>query len=220
MSGWDDLDRLDHFLMSYAAPDNAMGLSDLDGFLTGLLVGPEFIVPSEWLPRVWGGEEPVFESAEQAQEILGAIMGRYNDISQSLEGYPDDLTPIFLENAAGDIVIAGDWAEGFLEAIKMRPDAWAPLIQDERARVLLMPILLLCSDEGGTALLPIDNKEIEAEIMAAAPEVIPAYVCAIRGFWRERMAPSSPVRNPPKVGRNEPCPCGSGRKYKRCCISN
>ena len=24
-------------------------------------------------------------------------------------------------------------------------------------------------------------------------------------------------RNSPKVGRNEPCPCGSGKKYKKCC---
>ena len=24
----------------------------------------------------------------------------------------------------------------------------------------------------------------------------------------------------PKVGRNDPCPCGSGRKYKKCCINN
>jgi preprotein translocase subunit SecA len=26
-----------------------------------------------------------------------------------------------------------------------------------------------------------------------------------------------PVRNEPKVGRNDPCPCGSGKKYKKCC---
>jgi SEC-C motif-containing protein len=25
------------------------------------------------------------------------------------------------------------------------------------------------------------------------------------------------IRNGPKVGRNDPCPCGSGKKYKRCC---
>lgn len=25
-------------------------------------------------------------------------------------------------------------------------------------------------------------------------------------------------RNPPKVGRNEPCPCGSGKKFKHCCL--
>lgn len=25
-------------------------------------------------------------------------------------------------------------------------------------------------------------------------------------------------RTPPKVGRNEPCPCGSGIKFKKCCL--
>lgn len=36
------------------------------------------------------------------------------------------------------------------------------------------------------------------------------------GGWR----PAEPVRRKePKVGRNEPCPCGSGKKYKRCCGS-
>ncbi|MDD4821881.1 MAG: SEC-C metal-binding domain-containing protein [Bacteroidales bacterium] len=28
------------------------------------------------------------------------------------------------------------------------------------------------------------------------------------------------VRSTPKIGRNEPCPCGSGKKYKHCCGSN
>ena len=27
------------------------------------------------------------------------------------------------------------------------------------------------------------------------------------------------VRTSPKVGRNEPCPCGSGKKYKKCCLA-
>jgi uncharacterized protein YecA (UPF0149 family) len=31
-------------------------------------------------------------------------------------------------------------------------------------------------------------------------------------------AVQAPVqRNLPKVGRNDPCPCGSGKKYKKCC---
>ena len=49
-----DLELLDAFLLSDRAPDNGMGLSDLDGFLSGLVVGPETILPSEWLPYVWG----------------------------------------------------------------------------------------------------------------------------------------------------------------------
>jgi hypothetical protein len=62
--------------MSDASPEDCMQLSDLDGFLTGVAIGPELVLPSEWLPAVWGGEEPVFEDAEQARSVLGAIMGK------------------------------------------------------------------------------------------------------------------------------------------------
>ena len=33
----------------------------------------------------------------------------------------------------------------------------------------------------------------------------------------EAVARAKPVRVVPKVGRNDPCPCGSGKKYKQCC---
>ena len=68
-----DLDLLDRYLLSDEAPDNGMALSDLDGFLTGILVGPELIMPSEWLPCVWGGEAPRFANEEQARLILSTI---------------------------------------------------------------------------------------------------------------------------------------------------
>lgn len=32
------------------------------------------------------------------------------------------------------------------------------------------------------------------------------------------LAPPAPVAHQPKVGRNEPCPCGSGKKFKKCCL--
>jgi uncharacterized protein len=38
------------------------------------------ILPSEWLPVVWGGDGPVFEDQTTANEILGLIMAFYNDI--------------------------------------------------------------------------------------------------------------------------------------------
>jgi uncharacterized protein len=47
-----DLDALDNYLMSDHVPDDSMGLSDLDGFLTDIVVGPVPILPNEWLPVV------------------------------------------------------------------------------------------------------------------------------------------------------------------------
>src|SRR5215471_1493164 len=54
------LDALDAFLSSDQSPPDSMMLSDLDGFLTAIAIGPELVMPSEWLPVIWGDDEPVF----------------------------------------------------------------------------------------------------------------------------------------------------------------
>ena len=36
-------------------------------------------------------------------------------------------------------------------------------------------------------------------------------------FRADALRPREPYRAPPKVGRNDPCPCGSGKKFKKCC---
>ena len=141
-----DLDTLDDFLMSDRAPSESMMLSDLDGFLTGIAVGPELILPSEWLPLVWGGETPEFADEAEAKAILGAIMGRYNEILRQIED--DTVDPVFWADRAGTL-IAADWAEGFLQAIMLRADAWKRLFKSKRDIQLLFPILALCGDEHG-----------------------------------------------------------------------
>ena len=75
-----DLEVLDRFLTSDRSPPESMMLSDLDGFLTGIAVGPELVLPSQWLPLVFGGDAPEFADEAEAKAILGAIIGRYNEI--------------------------------------------------------------------------------------------------------------------------------------------
>jgi uncharacterized protein len=219
LSGPVDLETLDQFLMSDASPENCMQLSDLDGFLTGIAIGPELVMPSEWLPAIWGDDEPVFEDDDQARTVLGAIMGRYNEILHALNSDPDAYEPVFWEGPDGE-VIAADWAEGFVDAIRLRPEAWQQLVEDPEALVLLIPILALCGDEEGGSPLELDPEE-NADLLAEAPELIPVCVAGMHRFWKERRgrpaAASTKQAKSLKVGRNDPCPCGSGRKYKRCC---
>jgi uncharacterized protein len=202
---------LDRFLLSDAAPAESIELLDLDGFLRGHCDGSGADC-AEWLPWVCCGEEPEFASAAERQTILCLIMIRRNDIVRALQSTPDDLMPIYWENEQYGTVIATDWAEGFLEAIGLRPEAWHPLILDKEAALLLMPILALGSEEAGDIEAGLDADGLLAE----APELIPICVFGPRQFWRGRGRRSSRGT----TGRNDACLCGSGRKYKRCCGSN
>ncbi|MGG5890810.1 UPF0149 family protein [Falsiroseomonas sp. HC035] len=207
------LDLLEAWLSSSRAPEDAMELSELDGFLAGIAVGPQIIMPSEWLHFVWGDEPPVFEDAAEAEAMLGAIMARYNEIIHGLQDEEGILEPLFLTNETGE-VIADLWAEGFLEAVGLRPTAWDPLFSHRDAGSLMMPILLLArgTDEFD---LDVDEDRLD-ELLAEVPNMIAPCVVAIDRFWKTKRSRG----RVPKIGRNAPCPCGSGRKYKLCCGRN
>src|ERR1700734_2095411 len=69
------LKQLEYELL--ALGDDAMLLEELDGFIAGLLVCPELIKPSEWLPVVWGSEgedDPAFDSLDHLNRVLGLVM--------------------------------------------------------------------------------------------------------------------------------------------------
>ena len=183
-----DLDALDDYLMSDRAPDDSMGLSDLDGFLTGIVVGPELVLPSEWLPMIWGGEEPEFETEYEMRTVLGTIMGRYNEIVACFNGDRDEFDPIFWEGPEGE-VIASDWAGGFLDAVALRPEAWTPLMGDDDAGMLMVPLLLLNGDlefRDGP-----DGAVDEVEFLTEVLDMIPTCITGINQFWRNHHKPAS-----------------------------
>ena len=99
-----DLEVLDSFLMPDRSPSDSMMLSDLDGFLTGIAIGPELVLPSEWLPLIWGGDAPEFADEDEAKAILGAIMGRYNEILRRIAD--DTLDPIFWADRDDTLIAA------------------------------------------------------------------------------------------------------------------
>ena len=51
---------------------------------------------------------------------------------------PDDFDSILLEGPEG-VVIASDWAGGFMDAVALRPKAWEPLIESDGAGILMAP---------------------------------------------------------------------------------
>jgi len=181
-----DLDALDAFLLSDRTPENCMGLSDLDGFLTAIVIGPELIAPSEWLPIIWGGDDPAFSGTDEAQTILGTILGRYDHIAANLDAQPSRFDPMFWIGPEDQIIVT-DWAAGFLDAVKWRAAAWDKLIMHPEARSLLAPIFLVgAADEDelplGQRLLP--DGELD-KLLQHGEALIFSCVIGIRAFWLE-----------------------------------
>ena len=65
-------------------------------------------------------------------------------------------------------------------------------------------------------------QELEAQGRLAGGASLGRFVRALRGAYEERTTDTpKPIRNPSaRIGRNEPCPCGSGRKFKNCCMQS
>ena len=213
----DDLDFLEDFLLGDAVSDEAMLLSELDGFLTAITIGPELILPSEWLPGIWREDEPQFADIEEAQRVMAAIMGRYNEILTTLAQAPLELEPI-LDYEFDGTVFPDIWASGFLTGVQLREAAWEPIYTSDHA-----PAFGLIAALALPARLQelVSDPEDVARIASAIAEELPITIAAIDKFWKSRRGYSSAnASRAAKTGRNERCPCGSGRKYKKCCGAN
>jgi uncharacterized protein len=186
-----------------------MTLSQLDGFLTGIALSPEPVMLNEWMPLVFGEDNPVLQNVEEMRTVFGTLLSRYGEIISGLRQEPPQFEPVFGKTAASRS-IAADWAGGFLDAMALRGAAWMPLLRRTEGRLLLTPIVLsLPEDEVPT---PAGFEFVrDPEMLAEVTELIPDAVIEIDRFWRRRRT------QPRKRPRNARCPCGSGRKYKFCC---
>ncbi len=178
------LDELDDYLSSDVSPEYCMQLSDLDGFLTGIAVSPELIQPSEWLPVIWGNDFPDFENDDMAELIFETIMGRYNEILQSLAADPPQFNPIFWEANDG-VAFAGDWAEGFRAAMMLRPVDWAEILNDEDAVLPLVPIIVLLDAEEKDPV-PVSGADRRIQFFVNSANLIPSSVIEIDAYWKAR----------------------------------
>jgi uncharacterized protein len=205
-----DFIPLQEYLRSARAPAAAMDLSELDGFLTGVAIGPDLVMPSEWLPEIWGMEGPVSDT-EGMRAVLAVIMNRYNEILASVRQDLPEFAPILATGLTGE-PLASAWAEGFFHAVRFRRQAWKPLLQHKEGRTLFTPLLIALPEAEPDSVPP-------PEMVAQAVGFIPRVVAAIDDFWRERRERRGTRgrSRPRRTARNAQCPCGSGRKYKRCC---
>jgi uncharacterized protein len=114
------------------------------------------------------------------------------------------------------MALVAQWANGFWKGMMLRGGEWRDLVDDRGARNLLAPMVVFVEDKTGRRLLA-DTRGEDDDLLRRAGDLIPSAVPAIRDYWRRRTGNPMTMPGSRRPGRNEPCPCGSGRKYKRCC---
>ena len=216
-----ELSRLSEFLQKCRG-GKAMNIEEVDGFFAALIAGPEVVPPSEYLPEVFGGEMSEtceFGSLDEANEILGLLMRHWNVIAGTLH-QGDVYLPMLLEDDKG-VCQGNDWARGFMRGVDMRKEGWAELITDEERGGCMVPVMMLYHEhDEDPELRPglISPEQRDEVFVQMAAGIVHAY-----RYFRAHPQPATRagsvetyVRSA-KIGRNDLCPCGSGKKYKRCC---
>lgn len=218
----DELDWLDDFLLYRIDEEEAearagevdegiLNVAELDGFLTAIASGPNAVMPSKWLPAVWGDFEPEWESQAEFEKVFNLLIRHMNEIVSMLLNSSEEFEPIFMEREVEGrkYLIVDEWCVGYLRGVALDEASWHA---DEIAPQL--GVILLFGDEAGWAALDkMSSDEVEKQ-----KALIPSAVRKIHAYWYARRGESHTIRcDSPKPGRNDPCPCGSGKKYKKCC---
>jgi uncharacterized protein len=225
-----EFEELDDLLLSDNLPEECMDAVTLEGFLTAIAIGPVTVTPEQWLPHVFGSDAedpmPEFPSIKTFERVVNLIMRYYNSVIMIFEIAPEKFSPAFYihEVEGKTYTIVDEWCSGFLQGTALAGDAWQPLLDEKPG--ILRPFQLFATPEGWAEL---DTAADEAAMHAEWSSKVEPTVHAIHAYWlahREASATTLDTNHPtqrvgkPKVGRNAPCPCGSGKKYKNCCGSS
>ena len=225
-------DELFKLFDNASLPAAAMSAEMADGYLTACVVGPASVPAHEFMEAIFGQPTlPICADPGHQHRLLQLLLHRCRDIDTATSLAPEDMTidnlfaPLRGEVPANEIISpyqldgqgnrkgnwsGKDWAEGFRRAMLADP-LWDDLAYDPESSLLLAPVMLY--QQGFNP----DKPKLQLEQEKNLFPMLVICISKIREFWS--VGPDDLlaffVRKACKVGRNDPCPCGSGKKYKK-----
>lgn len=210
-----------------------MTYPQLAGFLFSIANAPELIPPSEWMPIAFNDQDAGYETQGEAEPVLQAMMALYNDCGRErTEGsvlLPPgcEIRPQPLDNLGDDAPLS-QWARGFLTGHSYLDDIWNDYTPEEfdedlGSAVMVLtffasPKLAKAYHKEGKGKRSLD--QLADTVVTLFPDAMREYAHLGRSIYQARLEAGDLGQEPsgrPKIGRNDPCLCGSGKKFKKCC---
>ena len=217
-----DLDHLEELLEAEIFQGEAMRLDEIQAMLCAIVSGPLPVTPGVWLAEALGSGLEAGGNAD-VEAALELLMRLNNDIAASLKA-GDTISPVLYpldENCESYDYAA--WADSYIFGAGLAGD-WYDLAgkHAEDLSELLEPLFVLNgmlkedAEKSGERWFPPAE---EARLVADIEENLPVIVQTLYNFWRNKRTGGTVQRETARPGRNDPCPCGSGKKFKQCCGS-
>lgn len=218
----EDLTRLEAFITRSCAA-GGMSLEEIDGFYTAFYCAPAGINPASYLPAMLGkADDGTFWGTTEELKELAQLLAQFSACKHSELHNTGAVKELLLRPDADGVVRGNEWASGFMRCIGLDSSSWLPLLSDVEHRGKLLSIMALAHENDSDPALrtfeETPSTEQREQLLASILEAIPViyhFMQPVRDA-QYRQTGRSIRRTAPKIGRNDPCPCGSGKKVKRC----
>lgn len=211
-----------------------------EGFLAALVATRRTIPPEEYWPVLLGEDfnpmehmEFVWRWRRRWEEIAAALDAPVEDLEDERTYHPEvlDTRGAVLElpeAERADIALeelpsyGQVWALGFMYAVESWPEEWDAPRDREAAEMLdaaLDTIVALAEDDRAPPSVSLLTEDGPPSVSEARLDDFAAAIWAVydlRQLWKSLGPRIAPLQKAPEPGRNDPCPCGSGKKYKKC----
>jgi uncharacterized protein len=225
-----ELERLARRLAQNPNP-NSLSLEAVDGLFCALIASPTLAGPSYYMPVILGGEaekSAVFADSEDPTDTISLLMQYWNSIAEDFRS-GDHVHMPYTEEPGTDNIPGRDWARGFMRGTRLAPRGWDRLFTDEKEGMSIAIPLVAGEVDPQWPKEPLTaekTNELLQWMFAGAARAYRYFEADRHRLANQASAAMCPeeadygepfVRPQRKVGRNEPCPCGSGAKFKKCC---
>ena len=214
-------------MLSELPHENAMNLEEVDGFFAALHACPDIISFNNYLPEIWGDDtgemEAPFENTEELNAFLQLLLRYWNDVGQRFK--EEVYIPCILSDDKTGIYNGNDWADGFLKGMDIA-GGFNEMLDDEEQSGWFVPIFMLAYEHDEDPEMRPYQEEMTTEqrekiiisLCAGVTQIFRYYASHRINYARASKEQNTIRNNEPKPGRNDPCFCGSGKKYKKCCL--
>jgi len=186
-------------------------------FVEGVVLAANFATrpldPEQWLPELF---------AEQHQALLSPVIEQIHLQYQQLKANEYDLLALLAEHAPSREQGLADFAQGFMQLWPAVEEMWQQGAFADGSIRMLQALLT-------SLMLAMDEEQTQAQMRAAGYEQVPSLADLIEQLNlmvhevalaadEAMLGAKAQSVNPFKgIGRNDACPCASGKKFKQCC---